>query len=1109
MRLIGAALSIAAFFVGGPAGSAAVQAAFMAGAFAANLRAGEVDRRTANRAARDAYNASLQDRQQVVRSAEVPRGVAYGETVISGVLTDVKPYGSNSEQLAMVVSLFAGHEIEAIDDIWIGDRPLGALDGSGNATVAPFYTTRQEAVQETKDISTRPSQTWTLSHTPISDTVFASTVPDTEGSSVALPVLSVSGADVTLDTSAASGQIFISYRYLIGQSHVRVKKYLGTSTQTADADLITASGGEWTTAHRGQGAAHLLFFLLYNEDVFPAGLENVKCKVRGKKIYDPRTSTTAYSVNPALCIRDYLIDPLGFNCDPSEIDDDLVIAAANICDESVSESVWNGTAWVVTTQPRYTCNTLLSTAGARDQNLRILADAMAGFVVWSQGKWRIYAGAYTTPTITLTDDDLSNAGDISIQARAPRRGLFNTVKGTFADALNSYQVTDYPPVTNATYKTQDGGEELTAEIPMPAVTDVVRAQRLAKIFLERHRQALTVQASFNLRAYRVTPGDIIYLTIARYGFSAKPFRVVDREYSITTGVRLTLREEAAGVYTWGSTEAVTEDLAPNTTLPNPYTVSAPGVIALDSGTAHLQRQADGTVVARVYASWPALTDVNVTQGGAIEVELLRVASELPEFVRVDELRGDATGLYISNVEEGRYVQVRIRARNGLRVRSDWTYSSQHLVVGKTEAPSNVTGLTNAITGNGILLAWDEATDIDYSATELRLGAAWNTATVVTRKSSRTHLWGWQTAGALTVLAKHIDSSGNESTTATSAVVNVSNPGTPSLQATVIANNVLLNWTDATTTQPILLYRFKVGSTFAGASEIGTAGGDSHFETYFFVATGTQKIWIQAEDIAGNVGTPTSVDVLISNALGFKLRNDFSSTWTGTKTNALAYSTGLLLGVNTTETWADHFSTRSWSTSADQVTAGYPIYLQPNTATAQYQEVFDLGTSFSAATTIAVTLSEQYIAGSGTVTVNIDVSNISSTGAWTAGPSNAANWTTSGFRWIRVTVDFTGGGGTNDLVLIDNLRVRASQQKKTETGRLACVSTDAGGTTYTFTETFASIDSIQSTPIGTADRRVVVDYTYSTANPITCKVLLFDSAGARVSGDVALTIEGFQ
>lgn len=1106
MRLVGTILAIAAFVIGGPAGYALVAASF-----AVNVRANEVDRRNANRAARDAYNASLQDRQQVVRSAEVPRGVAYGETVISGVLSYVRPYGDSNAQIVMVVSLFAGHEIEAIDDIWIGDRALGALDGSGNATVAPFYTTQQIVFGEWRDITALgSSQTVTLTHTPISGTVFASTAGDPEGGGISLPVLSISGNDVTVDTTQLTSwaQTRFDYRYLVGQSHVRVKKYLGTSTQTADADIISVSGGEWTTNHRGRGVAYLVLFLSYNEDVFPAGLENIKCKVRGKKVYDPRTGTTGYSKNPALCIRDYLLDPMGFGCTAAEIDDDLVIAAANICDETVTEPVWDGSAWVSTTQARYTCDTLLSTASARNENLQILADAMAGYVVYSQGKWRIYAGAYTAPAITLTDDDLSGTGDISIQARPPRRSLFNTVKGTFADKLNSFQVTDYPPVTNAIYKAQDGNEELVADIPMPAVTDRVRAQRLGKIYLERHRQALTVQASFNLRAYRVTPGDIIALTISRYGFSAKPFRVLEREFSLASGIRLTLQEEAAGVYTWTGTEANVEDLAPNSTLPNPFSVTALGALTLVSGTSVLQRQSDGTVVARIKVSWAALTDVNVTQGGSIEVELLHMGDD-SSFERVAELRGDATELLISDVQEGHYYQVRARAKNGLGVRSAWTYSTPHLVVGKTEAPTDVAGLSATVTGNGILLAWNEATDLDYAATELRLGSSWNTATLITHKASRTHLWGWQTAAAHTVLAKHIDSSGNESATPTSLVVNVSNPGTPSMQATVISNNVLLNWTDATTTQPIALYRFKVGSTFAGGAEIGTAGGDSRFETYFFVNTGTQKIWVQAEDVAGNVGTPTSVDVLISSALGFKLRNDFASAWAGTKTNAMAYGTGLLLGVNTTETWSQHFTTRSWNNSNDKVAAGYPIHLQPATSTAQYVETFDLGASYNAATTVAVTVSEQYIAGSGTLTVNLAVSNTSSTGPWTNGPTNAANWTTSGFRWIKVTLDFTGGGGTNDLLLIDNLRVRASQQKKTETGRLACVSTDVGGTTYTFTETFASIDSIQSTPIGTADRRVVVDFNYATANPTTCKVLLFDSAGARVSGDVALTIEGFQ
>lgn len=1103
MRLVSVILTLAATVIGGPAGYALV-----ASAFALNIRAGEVDRRNANRAAKDAYNASLKDRQQVVRGADVPRAVAYGETVISGVLTYVRPYGTDNAQLVMVISLFAGHEIEAIDDIWIGDRAVGPLDASGYPTGLPFTTTRTDNdFEDHFNPSYNGPAVVTLTHEPIAETVFAYW-GDSHGNDFAVPVISVSGSDVTCDSSSVpEGQFRIRYRYTTTQRWLRIKKYLGTSSQTADQDIIDASGGEWTTSHRGQGVAYLALFLTYNEDVYPSGLENIRCEVRGKKVYDPRTSTTAYSTNPALCMRDYLTDQLGFGVAVSEIDDATVIAAANVCDELVNEPVWNGSAWVNTDQARYTCDTLLPTSSSRDDNLQVLADSMAGFRVYTQGKWHIFAGAYTAPSITLTDDDLADTGDISIQARPPRRSLFNTVRGTFADKLNSFQITDYPQVTNAGYIAEDGGDELVADITMPAITDRVRAQRLAKLFLERHRQALTMQATFNFKAYLITPGDIIAITMTRYGFSAKPFRVLEREFSLTKGVRLTLQEEAAGVYTWAGGEATVGDLAPNSTLPNPFNVAAIGALTLVSGTSVLQRQSDGTVVARMKVSWPAVTDVNVTQGGTIEVELLHM-SATGVFERVAEMRGDATETLISDVEEGRYYQVRVRARNGLGVRSSWTYSSSHLVIGKTEPPSTVTGLTSQITGNGILLGWDEAIDLDYAATELRLGAAWATGSLITRKNSRTHLWAWQLSGEHTVLAKYLDTSANESAAAASMVVSVSDPAAPSMQAEVIANNVLLRWTDSRTTQPIALYRFKVGSSFAGASELGTSGGDSRFATYFFGSVGQLKIWIQAEDVAGNVSAPVSVDVQVGDAIGFKLRNDFTSTFSGTKTNALPYGSGLLLGADTTETWAGHFSSRSWSNAQDQINAGYPIYLQPNTATAQYVEVFDAGVSYSAATTIAVTHAQQFIAGSGTVTVNIAVSNTSSTGPWTNGPTNAASWTTSGFRWIKVTIDFTSDGGTNDLVLIDNLRVRASQQKMSETGQLTCNAADSGGTTYTFTETFASIDSIQTTPVGTSDRRAVVDFTYSTANPTTCKVLLFDSGGTRVSGDVALTIEGF-
>ena len=50
----------------------------------------------------------------------------------------------------------------------------------------------------------------------------------------------------------------------------------------------------------------LWIWLNFDSDVYPNGVPNIIVEVEGKKVFDPRTSGTAHSRNPALCIRDYL-----------------------------------------------------------------------------------------------------------------------------------------------------------------------------------------------------------------------------------------------------------------------------------------------------------------------------------------------------------------------------------------------------------------------------------------------------------------------------------------------------------------------------------------------------------------------------------------------------------------------------------------------------------------------------------------------------------------------------------------------------------------------------------------------------------------------------------
>lgn len=116
-----------------------------------------------------------------------------------------------------------------------------------------------------------------------------------------------------------------------------VAKGLGsTAGDAALHSTLTANvGTKWTADHKQTGCAKVYVRLAWNRDIY-SGIPNISAVVRGKKIYDPRTATTYYSNNAALCIRDYLLNTeTGLGATSAELDDAALIAAANICDEAI------------------------------------------------------------------------------------------------------------------------------------------------------------------------------------------------------------------------------------------------------------------------------------------------------------------------------------------------------------------------------------------------------------------------------------------------------------------------------------------------------------------------------------------------------------------------------------------------------------------------------------------------------------------------------------------------------------------------------------------------------------------------------------------------------
>jgi len=553
---------------------------------------------------------------------------------------------------------------------------------------------------------------------------------------------------VTLD---GSGNVTSPARY---NGYVRIKRYYGTSTQTADADLISETAsltdGRWTSNHRLRGITYLYVRFQYDADVFPNGIPSVSATISGKKVYDPRTGLTAFSNNPALCLRDYLTADYGFAQPSSRISDTQVTTAANICDELVSGD------------KRYTCDGNFVTSFAPSQILSDMLTSMGGLLWYSQGKWRMKAAKFVTPTVTLDEGDLRSG--ISLSTRHSRRSNFNTVKGTFKGPESDWQEADYPSLTSSVYLTADNNIVSTLDFPLPFTTSSATAQRIANIALRRNREQLTFSASFGLEALKVEVGDFVYINNTRFGWSNKVFEVTNWSFGLVEGldlqIQMTLREISSAVFTDESPVVFETN---NTNLPNAFYVEPVGLL-LSSLVRVVNENVYDVIVARVSATQP----VNVER---IELQYKRSSDSVWNVGGV----GDLGDYEILAVDSASLYDVRVRSYSYLGVKSDWNYVNNFQPTGLLAPPSNVTNFSANVNGASINLGWTAVPDLDLSYYIVRhaieeTGATFANGTTAVEKVSRPATSVAIPARPGTYFIRSYDKSNNASVLSTPVIV---------------------------------------------------------------------------------------------------------------------------------------------------------------------------------------------------------------------------------------------------------------------------------------------------------------------------------------------------
>lgn len=532
---------------------------------------------------------------------------------------------------------------------------------------------------------------------------------------------------------------------------LRINFHLGSEDQLADSDLVSEVP-EWTSNHRLRNIAYMYCRLSFDQDAYPNGVPEIQATIKGKKVYDPRTDTTVWSSNPALCLRDYLTSSYGLSEASANIDDTLVTTAANVCDET---NTLAGTK-------RYTCNGSFTTDVTPYELLSNILTSMGGLLWYAQGEWRMKPAYWVAPTTSLNEDDFRST--ISVNTRHSRRDNFNVVRGTFRGEESNWQTTDYPDVTNSAFLTADGGQESVADIDLPFTDTSIEARRIGRIALERNRQQLTVQANFGLKAFSLQVGDNVRLSVSRFGWVNKEFEVVAWTFGIVESldlqVSLTLRETAESIFDELDDGVVYE--RDNTTLPSPFEVPPVG-ISVQALAQVSNQKVSNIAVATITSGRPESVDY-------VDIEY-KLSSEstyssfgqgpLGEF-RVRDLNVD-------------FYDFRVRAVNSFGVKGDFEYLFDVEVNAFLGDPSDVSSLGVEISGGTLFLSWPPLVDADLSHYEVKLntnttGATWGNSTTVIEKIARPATSASLPARSGTFLIRAYDKEGNFSVNPTSVVV---------------------------------------------------------------------------------------------------------------------------------------------------------------------------------------------------------------------------------------------------------------------------------------------------------------------------------------------------
>ncbi len=554
--------------------------------------------------------------------------------------------------------------------------------------------------------------------------------------------------------------------YKDGTSHIQAQAFMGTDAQVASSVLSTLTN--WTSAHKLSGVAYVAFRFKWNQDVF-GNIPDIKVTVEGRKVYDPRTTTTVFSSNPSLCLLDYLRNGRygkGLPDSAFEAGFASFATSATTCETQVTP--YSGGSAI----NLFDTNAVIDTSQKVFQNVKKLLNPMRAFFTYTLGTYKLQIEGTGTAVKTITSDNVVGGAKVLGERKGSK---YNRVLGTFTNPEKNWQsdTISYPPADDsslpladrhATMVTADNGTLLEGDFEFKNITNPYQAEALCEVILRRSRNQLQVQLRLTSEFLDVSIGEIVAITYPSGGFDAKPFIVQGLSINEDLTVDVQLYEHQDNFYAW-STKSEAPTIA-DTTLPNPFTTQPPASVTLDD---QLIAYNDGTVIVALDILIGASTDSFVDY---YQVEYKK-SSETDY-----QVHGQGTGLNqrVLNVIDQETYDVRVKAINNIGASSTYVTATR-TIIGAIAPPQDVEDFACNIVNQDAHLSWSPVQDLDLAYYQIRYStltssADWQNSVSLVQKIARPATSVTVPSRNGTYLIKSVDKLGNFSSNATLVVTNL-------------------------------------------------------------------------------------------------------------------------------------------------------------------------------------------------------------------------------------------------------------------------------------------------------------------------------------------------